>query len=108
MLQEQYLSKLSPKSLEECNEEYLTQHNSSAPHIQSVVYFRHVLKPNDESTRTRAVKDLQSTLTAPHITIEEAQHGLQILKELGVSETEQKSYVDAALKKFPEATVLKA
>ena len=33
---------------------------------------------------------------------------MQILKELGVSETEQKSYVDAALKKFPEATVLKA
>ncbi|EME89406.1 uncharacterized protein MYCFIDRAFT_55822 [Pseudocercospora fijiensis CIRAD86] len=108
VIQEHYLSKLSPKSLEECNEEYLTQHNSSVPHIQSVVYFRHILKPNDESTRTRAVKDLQTTLTAPHITIEEAQHGLQLLKDLGVSEAERKSYVDAALKKFPEATLFKA
>lgn len=108
IIQEQYLSNLSSKSLEDCNEEYLTQHRESAPHIHSVVRFRQALKPNDESTKTKAVKNLQTTLTLPSITLHDAQEGLQVLKDVGVSETERKSYVDQALKRFPEATVLKA
>lgn len=105
-----YLSKLSTKSLEECNEEYLETHKHSAPHIQSVVRFRHVLKPGDEETKSKGARDLQSTLSLDSTTLEQAVEGLQILDEIGGGQDPlaREAYLQAAQKRWPEATALQS
>ena len=105
VIQSQYLSRLSPKSLEECNEEYLTNHKQSAPHIQSVVRFRNFLKPGAEDTKTKSVKDLRTTLDLPIVSLQDAVQGLRLHDELGASKESKQAYVEAARKRWPGATV---
>ncbi|KAK4507711.1 hypothetical protein PRZ48_001446 [Zasmidium cellare] len=107
VIQELYLSRLSPKSLEECNEEYLESHKTSAPHIQSVVKFRHVLKPGAEDTKSKGVKDLLATLELPSTSLADAQEGVQVLEEIQAGAEAKQSYVEKAHKRFPEATAFK-
>ena len=99
-----YLSRLSPKPLEECNEEYLESHKTSAPHIQSVVRFRHVLKPAAEETKSKGAKDLHVTLSLENTSLLEAVDGLHILNEIGASGEAREEYFQAALKRWPEAS----
>ena len=100
-----YLSKLSSKSLEECNEEYLESHKNSAPHIQSVVRFRNVLKPGAEETKSKGANDLQCTLSLDTISLQEAVDGLHLSDEIEVGPEARKSYVQTAHERWPEASV---
>jgi N-alpha-acetyltransferase 15/16, NatA auxiliary subunit len=101
VIDDTYLSKLdSKKSLEECNEEYLQNHKSSAPHVHSVVRFRAVLKPGAQETREKGVKDLLETLKLEGITLQQAVDGLEVLSEIGA---EREEYVRLANQRWPEA-----
>jgi len=103
-------SKLKSQSLEECNEEYFESHKDSAPHIQSVVRFRSVLKPGDEDTKSKSAKDLQSTLALNSTSLEQAVEGLQLLDEIGVGRDPgvRETYLQAAQKRWPEARALQS
>lgn len=105
-----YLSRLKSQSLEDCNEEYLESHKNSAPHIQSVVRFRNVLKPEAEETKPKGLRDLQSTLSLNGTTLEQAVDGLQLLDELEASQDPlaRVAYVQSAQQRWPEATVLQS
>ena len=100
-----YLSRLSSKSLEECNEEYLESHKDSAAHIQSVVRFRQILKPNQEETRSKGEKDLQTAISLDSAALTEAIEGLSISDDIGVRPEARKAYVEAAHKRWPEASI---
>lgn len=105
-----YLSQLSSKSLEQCNEEYLENHKSSTAHIHSVVRFRNVLKPGEEETKSKGVRDLQSTLSLGSTTLEQAIEGLQILDEIGGGQDPlaKEAYLQEAQKRWPEATAFQS
>ena len=103
-----YLSKLSSKSLEECNEEYLESHKNSAPHVQSVVRFRNVLKPKAEDTKSNSATDLQATLSLENTTLQQAVDGLQLLDELEVPSDARQQYLQAANERWPEASAFKS
>ncbi|CAK3961316.1 N-alpha-acetyltransferase 16, auxiliary subunit [Lecanosticta acicola] len=105
VLQELYLSKLSPKSLEQVNEEYLESHKASAPHVQSVVRFRNFLKPGAEENKSRGAKELLATIDLPSTSLQDAVEGARILDEL---KADKQPYLEAARNRWPEATVLKA
>lgn len=103
-----YLSKLSSKSLEECNEEYLESHKTSAPHVQSVVRFRSILNPGTEETKSKGVEDLQATLQLDSITLQEAVDGLQLLRDIDADKGAREAYVQAAQKRWPDATIFQS
>ena len=99
-----YLSRLFPKSLEECNEEYLESHKDSAPHIQSVVRFRHILKPGADETKSKGEKDLQSSIAVDNVTLQEAADGLRLLDDIEAKPEAREAYIQAAHKRWPEAS----
>ncbi|KAK3725136.1 hypothetical protein LTR37_000647 [Vermiconidia calcicola] len=103
-----YLSQTSSKSLEECNEEHLETHQSSASHVQSVARLRSILKPGDEATKSKGAKDLQGTLSLDGIILEQAVDGLNLLNEIEAGSEAREAYLQAAQKRWTEATVFKA
>lgn len=105
VVQELYLSKLSPKSLAECNEEYLQLHSKSAAHVQSVVRFRNFLKPAAEETKSKGAKDLLATIDLPSTSLQDAQAGARILDEI---KADKQPYLEAARQRWPQATAFKA
>ena len=100
-----YLSKLSDESLEEGNEKYLEAHKDSAPHVQSAVRFRNILKPGAEGTKSKSATDLQSTFNLENTTLQQALEGLQLLEEIEADASARESYRAAAQKRWPEATM---
>ena len=103
-----YLSKLSSKSLEECNEEYLASHKDSAPHIHSVIRFRNVLKPGADDTTENNIRDLQATLAVDSTSLQDAVDGLQLLEDLALGPEARQKYVQAAQKRYPVASAFKS
>ena len=99
-----YLSKLSSKSLEECNEEYLESHKDSAPHVQSVVRFRNFLKPGAEDTKSKGARDLQTTVSLESTTLQQAIDSLGLFDELEMPKDALQTYIQAASKRWPEAS----
>ena len=108
VIDSRYLSRLSPKSLEKCNEEYLESHKNSAPHIQSVVRFRNVVKPGAEETKSKCANDLQGTLELESVSLPEGIDGLNLLDEIQLGAEARETYLQAAQKKWPEASVFHA
>ena len=100
-----YLSKLSNESLEDGNEKYLESHQNSAPHVESAVRFRRILKPEVAETKTKGVNNLQDTLSLDSTTLQQAVDGLQLLEDIEANASEREAYVSAARERWPEATV---
>lgn len=108
VVQDLYLSKLDSKSLEQRNEEYLEKHKQSVSHVQSVVRFRNALKPDAEETKSKGVKDLQSSLELPNLSLQQAQAGVELLDEIKAGGNARQAYLEAARVRWPEATVFNA
>ncbi|KAF2667579.1 NMDA receptor-regulated protein 1 [Microthyrium microscopicum] len=87
--------------LSEANESYLTKHKSSPQHIYSALRTRAFLDP---SSKAQNEKELLTSLD--HASLEDAIDGLALLKRWGSKEDVKSKYVDAAMKKWSEATVL--
>ncbi len=104
-----YLSKLSSKSLGECNEEYLDSHKDSAPHVHSVGRVRHILQPDADETRKKGISDLQATLKLDSISLEEAVEGLNVLDQIVAAQDPlaREAYMKAAHERWPEATAFR-
>jgi len=103
-----YTSKLdTSKSLEESNEEYLARHKDSAPHTQSVVRFRHVLKPDDPETKAQGVRELQDTLKLETLSLQDAEAGVRVLDDIRADADAKEAYLKAARERWPEATVFR-
>nr|POE47480.1 n-terminal acetyltransferase a complex subunit nat1 [Quercus suber] len=105
VMNEQFLSKQSSKSLEEINEEYLTLHQASALQIHSVARLRSVLEPASEKATSQSAQNLLDTLSLVSLTLKEAEEGLAVLKAIGADSAAQESYIKAANTRFPQADV---
>ena len=103
VIQNLYLSKLDPKSLEQRNEEYLEKHNQSATHVHSVVRLRNALKPDVEETKSKSAKELQNSLSSPSTTLQQAQSGLELLDEIKAGSDARQGYIAAARQRWPAA-----
>ena len=108
MVDSTHLAKLSSKSWEEWNQRYLESHEASPPHIQAVVRVRQALNPGSEETKRQGVKDLQASVEVDTVTLEEVVEGLRLLNEIGAGRDQEvrEQYMQAARKRWPEATVL--
>ncbi|KAK8196797.1 hypothetical protein M8818_006964 [Zalaria obscura] len=84
------------------NDAFLSKHKDSAPHVQSALAARQVLDPKSQSQNE---KDLQATLELPEVQIEDAIDGLALLKQWKSAQAVQEAYVEAAKKRWAEATV---
>lgn len=90
------------KSLKDVNEQYLMEHKSSAAHVQAGLRTRQAL---DSSTKAQNIKELQATLDLDGIAILDAVTGLRMLDGFEADAAAKNAYVEAARKRFPEATV---
>jgi hypothetical protein len=86
----------------EANETYLTKHKSSPQHVYSALRTRAYLDP---ASKAQNEKDLLATLD--NASLEDAIDGLRLLKTWKSNENVTNKYTDAALKKWPEATVIR-
>src|SRR4051812_29843456 len=84
------------------NSEYQQKHSQSPSHLQSVYNVRYIL---DNSTKEQNEKDLQKTLELPSITMQQALTGLSYLDLWKSNEKTKTAYREAAMKKWPEASV---
>ena len=105
VLNSEFLSKVSSKSVEASNEEYLAAHKDSATHVHAAVRLRNAVKSGDA---TQSVKDLRATLGGEDTSWEEAKEGLYVLHELGASEEDRTAYTKAANERWPEVDVFSA
>lgn len=106
VIDETFLSKLdSKKSLNESNEQYLTEHKDSAAHVHSVVRLRRALSPEDKDAVAKSVQNLRDTLDAEATGLQEAEEGLRVLDELRAGVDAKEAYVAAARGRWAEASV---
>jgi N-alpha-acetyltransferase 15/16, NatA auxiliary subunit len=88
--------------VDEINEEYLSAHKDSAPHVHAVVRLRQAIKPGDDGMKRKSGKDLIETLKSDKTSLSEALDGLRLLEEIGAQEARQE-YVKAAHERWSEA-----
>lgn len=104
VVQETFSSKQPSKSVRDANEEYLSQHKTSAPHVQGVVRVRHTLKPGEEKA-----SDLLPTLEAGKTTLEQAVDGLRLLQEIDAADSSaREQYCTKAGQRWTEADVFQS
>ena len=105
VVKETFLSKVPTKSVQESNEEYLSAHKSSSPHVQAVALVRQALKPKDEEAKKQSAKDLEATLNSDQTTLQDALAGLRVLESLGASKEARDGYAKKAAGRWAEADV---
>ncbi|KAK4994014.1 hypothetical protein LTR66_005875 [Elasticomyces elasticus] len=88
-------------SLSDFNSSFLSKHKNSASHVQATLRVCHML---DASRKQQNEQDLQATLDLPLIQIHEATEALLLLDEWESAPSVRKAYLDAAKRKWPEAT----
>lgn len=88
--------------LKKANSEFQQKHSQSPPHLQSAFNVRQFLDP---SSKSQNESELKNTLSLPSVTIEQAIAGLALLDEWKSEESTKKDYLQAAAKKWPDATV---
>lgn len=103
-----FLSKFASKSVEEDNEDYLESHKDSPAHIQSAVRVRNILNPGSDDTKSKGAKDLESAVALDVASLQEAIDGLHLSDEIGAGSEARESYLEAARKQWPEASVFKS
>jgi len=98
--------KLVPKgtSLADYNKEYLAKHKQSPAHVRSALRVRQLLDPN---TKSQNEKELQSTISNGNLSLEDVQDSLDLLGEWKSESNVKETLVEAAKKKWPQATILK-
>lgn len=98
---------LSPKSpsLGEWNEAFLAAHKTSAPHVQAAASVRRLINPDLQSQNE---KDLMSTLDFESTSLADAVAGLQLLNDWGSSEDKKAQYMQAAHKRWSEASAFQS
>ncbi|KZF22288.1 N-terminal acetyltransferase A complex subunit nat1 [Xylona heveae TC161] len=101
------LPTLLPKDtdLAKFNEQFLARHAQSAAHMQAALQARRVLNPD---AKADIEKSLSDTLALPNITLEQAQEGLATLKSWAADKTKREAYVQAAAKRWPEASAFQS
>ena len=105
IIKETFLSKVPTKSVQETNEEYLSAHKTSSPHVQAVALVRHALKPKDEEVKNQSAKDLEATLDSDQTTLQDALAGLRALECVGASKEARDPYAKKAAGRWAEADV---
>ncbi|KAL8824749.1 MAG: hypothetical protein Q9191_004846 [Dirinaria sp. TL-2023a] len=103
-------SQLSPMlakdtNLSESNDDFLSKNRQSAPHIHAAVRTRQAISP-DSTNRNQ--KDISGALDSDSITLQDAMHGLALLKDWETKQEVISEYVEKARKKWPEATVFES
>ncbi|EFR03747.1 NMDA receptor-regulated protein 1 [Nannizzia gypsea CBS 118893] len=95
---------LLPKStdLTQWNEEFLSTHAKSAPHVQAALTVRQMLKPE---SKEQAEKDLISSIDLDNTSLEQALAGLSLLDEWGSTVETKASYSTSARRRWAEASV---
>ncbi|KAK5012503.1 hypothetical protein LTR60_004347 [Cryomyces antarcticus] len=92
-------------SLTAHNDAYLSKHAHSASAVQAGLRVRKLL---DAATQPQNEKDLIATLELSGATLGEAKAGLALLDEWSSAQEAKKAYLEAAGKRWPEATAFKA
>ncbi|TKA75209.1 hypothetical protein B0A49_02407 [Cryomyces minteri] len=87
------------------NDAYLSKHAHSASAVQAGLRVRKLL---DAATQPQNEKDLIATLELSGATLEEAKAGLALLGDWSSAQEVKKAYLEAAGKRWPEATAFKA
>lgn len=108
MVNHSFLSKFTTKSLEQCNEEYLESHKDSPAHIQAVVRVRNLLNPGAEETKSKCKLNLESAVSMDVSSLQDAMNGLQLVDEVQAGPEARDSYLEAAQKRWPEATAFQS
>jgi peptide alpha-N-acetyltransferase len=108
VINELFTAKFGPTPVQDENQKYFEEHKGSAAHVLAVYHVRQALQPDDKDLSSKAVQDLLPTLSSPTTTLKDALHGLQLIKELGATDAEKQSYVEAAKENWPRASVFKA
>ena len=84
------------------NTTYLSKHKDSARHVQAALSARQYL---DAKSQAQNEKELQATLDLSNGTLEDAQAGLELLGKWKSDKAVKQAYVDAAKKRWSDATV---
>ncbi|KAL8808631.1 MAG: hypothetical protein Q9200_004175 [Gallowayella weberi] len=103
VLEAEFSSLVSPDAdLLKLNTDYLAENSDSATHVQACLRVRQFLDPK---TADDNQKDVIRTLAVPSVSLEDAIHGLDLLKEWKAESRYRQGYVAAAHERWPEATV---
>ncbi|KAF2733158.1 TPR-like protein [Polyplosphaeria fusca] len=89
-------------NLQKRNAEWQKKHSESADHLISAYHVKYLL---DNSSKAQGESEMQKLLDSPSITRSEATRGMEYLKEWKSDEKVKKAYVEAAAKKWPEASI---
>lgn len=98
------LEKLLPKTqdLDEWNNNFLSVHKDSVPHIQAALSCRQLINPDSKAQNE---KDLAATLDSSNISTETALAGRGLLDEWRSEQATKQAYAEKAKKKWPESSV---
>ena len=83
------------------NDEFLQEHHTSAPHIQSALRVR--VKIIDPSTKEKSSQDIIRTLALEQSNLPDAKKGLETLRELNAETKYIDDFLAAAHARYPEA-----
>ncbi|EON61385.1 hypothetical protein W97_00599 [Coniosporium apollinis CBS 100218] len=89
-------------SLSDYNDSFISKHSKSAPHVQAGLKVRQLL---DSSSLPQNEKELLATLDFDTIELQDAKNGLSLLGEWKSGSEAREAYINAARKRWPEATV---
>lgn len=89
-------------SLSDYNDSFLSKHSKSAPHVQAGLKVRQLL---DSSSLPQNEKELLATLDFDTIELQDVKNGLSLLGEWKSGSEAREAYINAARKRWPEATV---
>ena len=83
------------------NDDFLQTHHASAPHVRACLRVRQSLDPGSSEKNQQ---DVIRTLALEGCTLEDAEAGLELLREWKAKDQYGEDYVAAARERWPEAS----
>lgn len=104
VIKDTFTTPAADADLKAYNDDFISKHSESAPHLQAAYTARFAL---DNSTKSQNEADLVKTLDLSNITFEQAEQGLTLLSEWKSEEKVKDEYKSNAAGRWSEATVFK-